>query len=123
MGRWADLFVDYCLQVQAGETIVLAAEWAAAPLVEACYRALVLRGAHPLVRVDLPGLSEFFLRHASDAQLAHLPPVGLYEAETADARIRIAAESDTRELARIDPARQAVLDRARDPIRRAAGRK
>ena len=94
-----------------------------APLVEACYRALVLRGAHPLVRLDLPGLSEFFLRHASDAQLAHLPPVGLYEAETADARIRIAAESDTRELARIDPARQAVVDRARDPIRRAAGRK
>ena len=123
IGRWADLLVDYCLQVQAGETVVVAAEWEAAPLVEACYRALVLRRAHPLVRLDLPGLSEFFLRHASDAQLAHLPPVGLYEAETADARIRIAAESDTRELARIDPARQAVVDRARDPIRRAAGRK
>ena len=123
IGRWADLLVDYCLQVAAGETIVLAAEWEASPLVEACYRALVLRGAHPLVRLDLPGLSEFFLRHASDAQLAHLPPVGLYEAETADARIRIAAESDTRELAQIDPARQAVVDRARDPIRRAAGRK
>jgi aminopeptidase len=76
-----------------------------------------------LVRLDLPGLSEFFLRYASDAQLAHLPPVGLYEAETADGRIRIAAESDTRELARIDPARQAVVDRARDLIRRAAGRK
>ncbi len=123
IGRWADLLVDYCLQVQAGETIVIAAEWEASPLVDACYRALVLRGAHPLVRLDLPGLSEFFLRHASDVQLAHLPPVGLYEAETADGRIRIAAESDTQELARVDPARQAVVDRARDPIRRAAGRK
>ena len=71
-----------------------------------------LARAHPLVRLDLPGLSEFFLRHASDEQLAHLPPVGLYEAETADGRIRIAAESNTRELARIDPARQAVVDRA-----------
>jgi aminopeptidase len=49
--------------------------------------------------------------------------VGLYEAETADARIRIAAESDTRAMARIDPTRQALVDRARDPIRRAAGRK
>ena len=123
MARWSDLLVDYCLRVTAGETVVIAAEWEARLLVEACYRALVLRGAHPLVRLDLPGLSEFFLRHASDLQLSHLPAVSLYEAETADARIRIAAESDTRELARIDPARQAELDRARDPIRRAAGRK
>ena len=84
---------------------------------------LVLRGGHPLMRLDLPGLSEFFCEHGSDAQLAHLPAVGLYEAETADARIRIAAESDTRAMARIDPAKQAVVDRAREPIRRAAGRK
>jgi aminopeptidase len=123
IAQWADLLVDYCLRVEAGETIVIASEWEARPLVEACYRALVLRGAHPLVRIDLPGLSEFFLRHASETQLAHLPPIGLYEAETADARIRIAAESDTQELARIDPRRQMMLDRARDPIRRAAGRK
>jgi aminopeptidase len=123
IARWADLLVDYCLRVAAGETIVIASEWEARPLVEACYRAVVRRGAHPLIRLDLPGLSEFYLEHASDAQLAHLPPVGLYEAEMADARIRIAAESDTRAMARIDPARQAVLDRARDPIRRAAGRK
>jgi aminopeptidase len=123
IARWADLLVDYCLQVGPGETVVIASEWEARRLVEACYRAVVLRGGHPLVRIDLPGLSEFFLRHASDSQLAHVPPVGLYEAETADARIRIAAESDTRELAGIDPGRQVALDRARDPIRRAAGRK
>jgi aminopeptidase len=123
IARWADLLVDYCLRVVPGETIVIAGEWEARLLVEACYRAVVLRGGHPLVRIDLPGLSEFFLRYASDAQLAHLPPVGLYEAETADARIRIAAESDAHELAGIDPRRQAMLDRARDPIRRAAGRK
>jgi aminopeptidase len=123
IARWADLLIDYCLGVAPGETIVIASEWEARPLVEACYRAVVDRGAHPLIRLDLPGLSEYFLEHASDAQLAHLPRIGLYEAESADARIRIAAESDTRSMARIEPARQAVLDRARDPVRRAAGRK
>jgi aminopeptidase len=115
------LLVDYCLRVASGESIVIASDWEARPLVEACYRAVVLRGAHPLVHLDLPGLSEFFLRHASDAQLEHVPPVGLYEAETAHARIRIAAESELRALAEVDPRRQAVLERARDPIRRAAG--
>jgi aminopeptidase len=121
--RWADLLVDYCLRVAPGETILIGSEWEARPLVEACYKAVVLRGAHPLIRLDFPGLAEFFLTHATDAQLAHVPPVGLYEAQAVSARIRIAAETDTRALARVDPRRQAALDRARDPIRRATREK
>lgn len=117
---WADLLVDYCLRVTPGETILISSEWEARPLVEACYRAVVLRGANPLIRLDLPGLAEFFLTHASDEQLAHVPPVSLYEARTVDGRIRIAAESDTRALGSVDPRRQAMFDRARDPIRKAA---
>jgi aminopeptidase len=121
--RWADLLVDYCLGVRAGETILVGSELEARPLIEACYRAIILRGAHPLLRVELPGLAEFFVEHATREQLAHLPPVGLYEAETVDGRIRIAAETDTRSMSRIDPARLAAIDRARNPIRRAASKK
>jgi aminopeptidase len=123
IARWADLLVDYCLRVAPGETILIGSEWEARPLVEACYRAVVTRGAHPLVRLELPGLAEFFAEHATDAQLAHVPPVALYEAEATDGRIRIAAESDTRSMSRVDPRRQAALDRARDPIRRALTQK
>ena len=118
--RWADLLVDYCLRVAPGETILIGSEWEARPLVDACARAVILRGGHPLVRLEPPGLRAFFFRHATDAQLAHVPPVALHEAETAHARIRIEAESDTRGLTGIDPERQAKADRARDPIRRAA---
>ena len=123
IGRWADLLVDYCLRVAPGETIVVGSEWEARPLVEACARAIVRRGAHPLVRLDLPGLAEFYLRHATDAMLAETPPIGLFEAESADGRIRIAAESDTRSMRDVDPARQAAFDLARAPIRRAASKK
>ena len=66
--RWADLLVDYCLEVTPGATVVIASEWEGRPLVEACYRAVVLRGGHPLVRLDLPGLSEFFLQNATTAR-------------------------------------------------------
>src|ERR671927_53096 len=79
IGRWADLLVDYCLRVAPGETILIASELEARPLVEACYRAVVRRGAHPLVRLELPGLAEFFVTHATEAQLEHLPPVALHE--------------------------------------------
>jgi aminopeptidase len=115
------LLVDYCLRVAPGETILIASELEARPLVEACYRAVVLRGAHPLVRLELPGLAEFFVRHATEEQLAHLPPVGAVRGPDVDGRIRIAAESDTRSMSRVDPRRQAIVDRARDPIRKAAG--
>jgi aminopeptidase len=123
ISRWADLLVDYCLRVMPGETILIGSELEGRPLVEACYRAVVLRGALPLVRLELPGLSEFFLAHATPAQLGRLPSSALYDAETVDGRIRIAAESDTRSMSRVDPGRQATADRARDPIRRAASRK
>ena len=120
VNRWADLLVDYCLGVAPGETILIGAELEARPLVEACYKAVVRRGANPLIRLELPGLTEFFLKNATDAQLQHLPATALYEAETVHGRIRIAAETDTRAMSRVDPRRQAVVDRARDPIRRAA---
>ncbi len=121
--RWADLLTEYCLGVAEGETILIGSELEARPLVEACYRAVVRRGGHPLIRLELPGLAEFFLEHAGDSQLAHLPPVGLFEAQTIDGRIRIAAETDTRSMSRIDPARQVIYDRARHPIRKAASKK
>jgi aminopeptidase len=122
VARWADLLVDYCLQVERGETIALSSEILARPLVEACYKAVVLRGAHPLVRLELPGLHEFFLQQATEAQLTHVPAPVLFEAQAVNARVRIAAESSTRSMGRVDPARQALFERARDPIRQAARR-
>lgn len=121
--RWADLLADYCLRVVAGETVVISGELPAQGLVAACHRALIDRGAHPIVRVELPGLAEYFVGHANDDQLAHLSPVSVREAEVADARIRISAESDTRSMSAIDPARQAIVDRARAPLRELASRK
>jgi len=121
--RWANLLVDYCLRVEPAETILIAAELPARPLVEACFRAVVDRGAHPIVRIELPGLSEYFAEHANEAQLAHLSPTSIREAEVVDGRIRITAETDTRSMSGVDSARQAIIDRARAPLRELASRK
>ena len=123
VARWANLLVDYCLRVEPGETILIAAELAARPLVEACHQAVVDRGAHPIVRVELPGLAEYFLKHAGEAQLAHLSPTSYREAEVVDGRIRISADTDTRSMSGIDPGRQAIVDRARAPLRELAAKK
>ncbi len=103
VARWATLLVDYCLRVEPGETILIASELEARPLIEACFREVVLRGAHPIVRTELPGLAEYFVEHANQAQLSHLSPVSIREAEVADGRIRISAETDTRSMRGVDP--------------------
>jgi aminopeptidase len=118
--RWADLLVDYCLRVTPGETILIASEMEAWPLISACYKAVLLRGAYPIVRPDFPELTEFFLSRATEEQLGHVPASSMHDATIADGRIRISAEADTRALSRIDPTRQAIVDRARNPIRQAA---
>ena len=123
IARWATLLVDYCLRVEPGETVLIAAELDARPLVEACYREVVRRGAHPIVRVELPGLAEFFVEHAGEGQLAFLSPISIREAEVVDARIRISAESDTRSMRGVDPNRQAIVDRARAPLRELSSKK
>ncbi len=123
VARWANLLVDYCLRVEPGETILIASELAARPLVEACFRSVVDRGAHPIVRIELPGLAEYFVGHANEAQLAHLSPSSIREAEVVDGRIRIAAETDTRSMSGVAPARQAIVDRSRAPLRELASKK
>ena len=75
VARWADLLADYCLKVERDETIVISSAIEARPLVEACFKAVVMRGGHPLVRLELPGLHEFFLEHASETPIDVLTPV------------------------------------------------
>jgi len=117
VAKWADLLTGYCLAVQPGEAVAIVSELEARPLVEACFRAVIDRGGHPLLRLSLPGLEEYRLLHASETQLSRYPMTLAYEAETVPCRIRIAAETDTRSMAQVDPRRQAIRDRALGNLR------
>lgn len=121
--KWSRLLCEYCLRVDRGETILIGADWPAAPLATAAAKEVILAGAHPLVRIEPPGLLEFFLERADDDLLATCPAATIEETKLADARIRIIADSDLSALAAIDPARQAIFDRSRRELRRLAGKK
>jgi aminopeptidase len=123
IARWADLLAGYCLDVKKGETIAISSTVEAGPLVEAAGKAVISRGGYPLVRLEMTGLTEFFIQHADDDLLAHLPASTIAEAQEADGRIRISADEDTTSMSRVDPQRQAAFERSRDPIRRLARQK
>ncbi len=105
--KHAELLAGYCLDVQPGEQVVIHAGVAAAPLVVALQRAILARGAWPLLRVTLD--EEVFLEGVA--------PLERVEAETTDATIRIVSPSNATALADVDPERLAAATRARSELR------
>ncbi len=91
----------------------------ALPLVRAFHRALLERGAWPLVRLAPSELASDFFRFARDFQLDSFAPLELTEAQSADCFLGIDAPANTRSLAGIDPGLLARATRASLPVREA----
>ena len=119
LDAFATLLCDWCLEVAPGQQVLLVATTLAEPLIAALHRAILSRGAWPLLRVSPPGLAAEFYRMASDAQLDGFPPLELTEVEQIDAYLRIDAPDNTRALAGVDPATITRAARARQAIQEA----
>ena len=117
---FAALLCDYCLEVRAGQQVVVRSTSLAEPLLLALHRALLEREAWPHLRVSLPGQEEAFWSAARPAHLDSFAPLDLVEAEQTDASLSIHAPWNTRELAGVDPALMTRAARARAPVREAA---
>src|SRR5256885_4977523 len=117
--RFADLLAGYCLDVRAAQQVLVRSTSLAAALLLELQRAILERGAWPLLRVEVPGQAEGFYAHATGAQLDGHPGLALREAKECDATVGIQAPENTRALAGVDPALIARLARARRPVREA----
>ncbi|HET8755235.1 MAG TPA: aminopeptidase [Solirubrobacteraceae bacterium] len=117
--RFAALLADYCLEVRAGQQVMVQSTTLAAPLLLALQRALLERDAWPLIRPSLPEQEAGFWAAARDLHLDSFPSSALGEAERVDAFLRIDAPANTRALAGVDPARLARAARAAEPLREA----
>jgi aminopeptidase len=120
---FADLLAGYCLDVQAGQQVLVRSTALAAPLLLELQRAILERDAWPHLRVELPGQARGFYEHARDMHLDDLPELALTEARKADAVLGIQAPGDVGDLVGIDPERIARLARARRPVREATMKK
>lgn len=114
---FADLLVGYCLEPEPGDQVLVRSTDLATPLLVELQRAILQRDAWPLIRVELPGQTEGFYRHAQDRHLDELSPLALEEARQATHSLSIQAPEDTTALADIDPERLARAARGRQPAR------
>ena len=116
---FAALICDWCLEVKAGQQVLIGMPLAAVPLGRALHGALLDRGAWPLIRPQAGDFAEDFYDHAKDSHLDGFAPLELAEVEASDAFVGINAPTNTRALAGVDPAMIARAARARRPIQQA----
>jgi aminopeptidase len=115
---FAVLLADWCLEVQPGQQILIETTTLAQEPAAALHRAVLERGAWPLLRLEPPGLDIGLYRHARGEQLEAVAPIQLAEIAAADASVRIDAPSDQRALADIEPSLIVRRARALGAVRR-----
>jgi aminopeptidase len=116
--KWADMLVNYSLNLQPGETLLIETTPLSQELCLLVYKAAIKAGAFPYISMELPGAKEIVLEIASDTQLMYVPPVKKFMYESFDASVDINAPANTRSLSHIDPirirtAKKAFMDKAR----------
>lgn len=110
--RWAKTLVEYCLTVKPGEIVAIGATPAAEELIAEVARYTLRAGGHPVVNLSLPSIREVMMKEAPEDYLAWVGPGEKALSEALDARLNIMSETNTRQLAGIDPRRMAVVSAA-----------
>ncbi len=101
--KLAKLLVDYSVFVKPGEKVVISGSSEAEEFIKAIYKEVILKGAHPILRVNIPGLNPFFYKYANKQQIERFPDEFDYMVKNAQKYIGILTETNTKELTNIDP--------------------
>jgi aminopeptidase len=113
MQTWAKALVNYSVQVKPGNSVMITGGAAAEPLLRAVYKEVVAAGGHPTMLPTFSGVTAELYLHGSDEQLAWISPIERFMRAEADVVIHVMADTNTKALSAVDPARQTVAQRAR----------
>jgi aminopeptidase len=115
----ARTIVEHCLDVQAGDEVVIAAPPEAQDLVVALHEHLGKRDAFPfhIGRFQGGPANRAFLRRLDPDAFEHTPGVLEAVADEVDCSIAIQATSNTHEVGDVSPGAQAAFQRLFEPVR------
>lgn len=114
--KLAKLVVNYSLAVKHDENVVISGSTVAEPFIVALYEAVLRAGAHPILRLTVPGIDPIFYKYAKDHHLKRFPEYFDYTVKNAQKFIGIHTESNTRELTSADPKKIAERSKIMRPI-------
>ncbi len=125
LALWARTLVNYSVTngVKPGDRVAIGGGVAAEPLLRAIYRETIAAGGFPVLAPSFPGLVADLLETGNDEQIQFISPVDEFAREQADVLIHVMAETNTKALSAVDPARQSLLAKARGRLMEATMRR
>ena len=114
--KLAKLLVNYSVFVKAGENVVLSGSALARDLLVALYKEVLLKGAYPIMKVGLPGLANFFYKHANKNQIEKFPDHFDYLVKNSQKYIGVFGSENTKELSNSDPIKMTDREKVVFPI-------
>jgi len=114
--KYADLLVNYCVELQPGEKLYVRSTTLAEPLIREVFRSAVKAGGHVEVDMDFREKNRIFLSEANDEQLQRVSPTYKMAMETFDAYIYIRAPFNLKEDNNIPKGRSGVRSKAMKEI-------
>ena len=116
LSKLADLLAEYCVSIQRGQEVLYNSTYEALPLALEVVRALVSRGAYPIIMLGDELLSEVRYRYATEDVLKHVSKVEKFIMENIDATISVVSSTHTKHLASIDPEKIKIASAARKEL-------
>lgn len=113
---WAKALVTYSVEVKPGQSVVVTGGVAGEPLLRAVYREVIAAGGYPVMIPVFSGLGATMFEHGSDEQLTWISPIEQLIRTGADVAITVLADTNTKALSGVDPARQRLAQQARSEV-------
>ncbi len=114
--KWANALAGYSVDVRPGQTVAITGGTVASPLIRQVAKAVTARGGRAVVLPTLEGVAADLLLQGSDEQLQYISPLEQFIRTEADVVIIIRAETNTRRMSAVDPARQRMYTAARTEL-------
>jgi len=100
--KYAELLVHYCLELKAGEKLLIRSTTLAEPLIREVYRVALKLGAHVEVDMSFRSKNRIFIEESNTEQLHQLPVLYAKAMEEFDAYLFIRAPYNLREDVDLD---------------------
>ncbi len=116
--KYAELLVDYCLEIKEGERLFVRSTTLALPLIKEVYRLASRRGAMVMTDLEWCEKNNIFYQEASDKQLTWVSPLLQEVFQHFDAYLHIRAPYNVREGQEIDPRKRKIRAEANKDLQR-----
>jgi len=114
--KLAEIAVKYSVAAKPGDKVIISGGVEAIDFITELYKQVILAGAIPIVRVNLPNVSDFFYKYSNKNQLEFFPDYWFNTVKECQCYIGISSSDNTRELTNADNKKVALRQKLLHPI-------